>query len=292
MARTRKRLSLHCGSNYPGTPSALQGCVNDAQDLHAWSSAHGWDAGTPLLEPTDAEFIAAVSYHVAQLHYGDQLLLTNSGHGTTLAALTDAEPDGLDEALVFRTSTGRLTAVRDDTLAELFAPVPLGARVIFVSDTCFSGGLQRDVPLDRPAVYDDTDGDRLSSTVGRGAPRYLAPDQLDDLDVETQRQGLAARDLGLAVKPRPSRVALLSGCDADELSYDALWADGRWRGALTATLLDALSRSDDANANAGTSRRPSLRDLHGLVRLSLPSSRYPQSPRLDGSWWQRNRWTL
>ena len=292
MARTRQKLGLHVGSNYPRTNAALQGCINDATDLAAFAKARGYDSAL-LLEPTDRQYVAALRNAVSELRYADTLFHSVSGHGSTLAALRPGtgpgeEPDGQDECLVFAQEgqPGRMTVVRDDELADVFDAIPVGARVIFLSDVCFSGGLQ-DAREGGLAVR-STAGITSSQVSPNRAARYLPPDELN-LPQTVVAAAIRAQRTDLVVKPRPSRVALLSACDASEVAWDASWTDGRWRGAFTATLLQEM-QALEPSLRPGT--RPALRTVHEGVRRSLPSDRYPQTPRLDASWWQRNRWTL
>jgi metacaspase-1 len=73
----------------------------------------------------------------------------------------------------------------------------------------------------------------------------------------------------------PGRYAslLMAGCQDTEFSYDAYFND-RPNGAFTYVALRALKTLP---ATATYSR------WHQLIRRSLPSSQYPQSPNLFGS---------
>jgi len=63
---------------------------------------------------------------------------------------------------------------------------------------------------------------------------------------------------------------LLSGCDDDEYSYDA-YIGGKYNGAFTANAIPLLKTSD------------TYASFHTALRKVLPSSRYPQSPQLEGT---------
>jgi hypothetical protein len=71
---------------------------------------------------------------------------------------------------------------------------------------------------------------------------------------------------------------LLTGCNALEYSYDA-YINGRYNGAMTAKSI-ALIRND-----------PSMtyKTFHDKLRELLPTTRYPQSPQLEGSKENKNR---
>jgi hypothetical protein len=65
---------------------------------------------------------------------------------------------------------------------------------------------------------------------------------------------------------------LISGCNATEYSYDAV-IGGRRNGAMTALAIRIIRGN------------PSLTytEFHEKLRELLPSTRYPQSPQLEGS---------
>jgi hypothetical protein len=65
---------------------------------------------------------------------------------------------------------------------------------------------------------------------------------------------------------------LLTGCSDSELSYDA-YIDGRYNGAMSRYAINAIRANRDATFN----------DFYALLRQSLPSDDYPQTPQLEGT---------
>jgi len=279
--RTRTRTSLHLGLNYGGTTAELAGCATDARDWYEMVGELGYTP-TVVLEPSKAAMLGYLRQHVASLRYGDRLLVTYSGHGTWLPDTDGDEPDGRDEALVpadFQTS-GLLL---DDELLDVWAGVPFGARVVFVSDSCHSGSVTRFAALPSDVI-------RHAATVrdGYAAARYLPPAQvLQPFPGPELRRLERAAALPVAGKPRPSRVALLSGCADTEVSYDAVIA-GKARGAASWAYLLALRAEVEGNRPP-----PSLSTWHKLAARLLATSPYAaQHPQLSATRYQAARWTL
>jgi hypothetical protein len=111
---------------------------------------------------------------------------------------------------------------------------------------------------------------RLDSEAAASAPkpRYMPP--LDDID--------ALRTVLVPIRRRflypesDMQEVLITGCNATEYSYDAN-IDGRYNGAMTAMALRVI-RSEPGQT---------YREFHRKLRELLPSTRYPQSPQLEGS---------
>ncbi len=272
------RRSLHFGANYPGTSAELAGCVNDAED---WAlAAHGLGY-LPALhrEPTRETLLKQLTDAVTGLRYRDRLLVTYSGHGTWVPDRDGDEPDGRDEALVpvdYRTAG----LVLDDHLHAIWQQVPFGARVVFVSDSCHSGSVSRFMqPRATPVVAYGVHRDLNRA-------RFLSPIEVLPWGSDVVRIERAAA-LPVTGTPRPSRVALLSGCRDDEVSYDA-HIGGRPRGAASWAYLDALQ------VLAGSGRpSPSLRTWHAAAADIISRSPYSQQhPQLQASTWQQRTWTL
>jgi hypothetical protein len=114
---------------------------------------------------------------VSALRRGQTGVITYSGHGTWVPDLDGDEADRRDEAIcpVDLWDTGVVT---DDRLYEIFSERAYGAKLIFISDSCHSGSVNRMAgPLlyhvvDRKATADgewDVDNRPVRLV------RYLAP---------------------------------------------------------------------------------------------------------------------
>lgn len=247
-------------NDYPGTGSDLQGCVNDAHDWSEVLQQRGYQ--TELLLDSQATLAAMqrrMKALVSEANYGDSIVVTFSGHGTWVPDSSGDERDGRDEALCPHdiAENGVLT---DDDMYEIFTRRSRGVRLVFVSDSCHSGS------VNRLALFGD-------EAVGK--VRFLAPESyLSEEDLQIARN-VPARTL--RTLPLRSSALLLSGCADHEYSYDAR-IDGRFNGAFTHVALRVL---------ADLPQTATYRDWNREVRKYLPSQRYPQTPVLAGSYSQR-----
>lgn len=239
--------ALCAGSNYPTTYAELNGCVNDAKDWHAEAQARGY-ASTLLLEPRRDEFLAHLEEKVGQLRWRDRLIVTVSGHGTTIASRT--ELDGTDEALVM----GDLNLITDKELAAIFRRRAYGSRITFLPDTCYSGGVNRAHGAPR---------NRADAAI----PRYLPP-------VAVVNGPELRRTFDATKSPRTlSRAGIIhvAACAENEVAYDA-FIGGRWRGAFTASALATLTQAHRHE---------------DWIQTITAHIRHPQTPQLDASLYQR-----
>ena len=129
---------------------ALKGAVNDAQDM-ARVLARLVDGKQRVLinaEATRAAFLEAWSDILAATRQGDVILLHFSGHGLRDTDDNSDEADGYDEFFLFQPfgedGAAFQEKLRDDELAVLFKQAKAReVTVLFVADTCYSGGLTR-----------------------------------------------------------------------------------------------------------------------------------------------------
>jgi len=261
------KYSLVIGINdYPGTGSDLSGCVNDANDWAAELQRRGFDTVGLIDEvATKANIVRAMGDLVQQLEYRDVGVITFSGHGTWYPDQDGDEKDRRDEAIcphdIFRGHP-----ILDDELFEIFSQRTHGARLVFISDSCHSGTLQR---FASPLQED------LRKV------RFLPP--LAWLDEDEYETRLAMEYASQAApRGRPRKTALvLAGCKDTEYSYDA-WFGGRPNGAFTYVALAALKKLP---------AEATFAEWHRQIRAMLPSMDYPQTPQLDGTTAQK-RWPL
>lgn len=266
--------ALCIGINAYGHGSDLSGCVNDAMDWKAELAGRGANVAHMLdAEATGANMLGAMRVLVGSLKYGETGVITYSGHGTYVPDRDGDEVDRRDEALcpVDLWDNGVIT---DDTLYEIFSARAYGARLVFVSDSCHSGTVNRLAP---PLIPVDAE-DRPPRAV-----RFLPPGAWEDPNVLAPYRSVA-RVASLGVS-RTSAL-LLAGCRDFEYSYDAWFqdeADG-WRanGAFSAVALDVLK---------GLPEGATYQQWHAAIRTMLPSTDYPQTPMLTGTYDQRN-WKL
>lgn len=271
--RTKLKLSLHIGINYPGTDAQLSGCVNDAKDWAAAYAARGFSTAL-LLDgaATRDRMLAELRALTLRLHRGDVGVITYSGHGTWVPDNDGDESDGRDEAIcpVDLWDAGVIT---DDVLYEIFSARLAGAKLIFISDSCHSGTVDRFVSAAKH-------GDRP-----RSRARFLPPAQfLVERSLARAQRIAASKDN----KPRTSAL-LLAGCRDDQVSYDAWFREnGQWRarGAFSQAALAAL---DTVEALSVT---PTYRRWYRAITPNLlPNDEHDQQPQLQGSLTQKT-WKL
>lgn len=253
-----KRLALCVGLNYPRTPAALSGCVNDAEDWKGVLDDRGYAADV-FTEPTKAELVDALRSMLSKARFGDRVVLTFSGHGTRVPDADGDEADGWDEALVCADyqNGGVLT---DDELHQIFGAVPYGVRRTVLSDSCYSASVTRFAPV-------------FAGKAGNLVPRSLP--QVAFMDGRQLEVAKALEDRAAPVNSPPRKgVVLISGCEDDKYSYDATFG-GRPNGAFTFHAIAALRGTYNVVG------------WHRAIRTRLPSADYPQAPQLTALKHQR-----
>jgi hypothetical protein len=245
-------------NKYPRADLELRGCVNDAT---AWADllVEHYDFARPDVKlitnakATKRNIIAALQDLLAGSTKGDVLVFTNSSHGTYVAD-TDGDESLYDEAICpYDCETDLIV---DDELRALFAGIPKGVRTYVISDSCHSGSVTREPPMETP---------------DRRRKRYIDP-------IAIGRRGLS--DVRRQARPRrESEIAeddmnelLLSGCRADQYSYDARFGR-RFHGAMTQTALETIAAAD---------YRLTWSQLHRELVPALEAAAYDQEPQLEG----------
>jgi hypothetical protein len=279
---TKRALTI--GINYPGTSAQLAGCVNDCRD---WAATLGGRGFTDVTILTDAQatrhaMLETMAALVGETGPDDLAVITYSGHGSWQVDRNGDEPDRRDEVLC-PVDYNRAGMISDDDLYRVFTSGHRWARVVFISDSCHSGSVNRlAAPLNRLTGKTVSNG-LLSVEDGVVVPqayrrvRFLPPgewlDNEDDLYAAASVQHTPARG-----RPRTSAL-LLAACQDTQVAYDA-WFKGRANGAYTYAALQALEE------NPAT-----YRDWQRGINARLPSVDFDQRPRLEGGAGQR-RWSV
>jgi hypothetical protein len=278
---TRRALTI--GVNYVGTSSQLAGCVNDAEDWLGVLGDRGFECAVLVDgDATRAHMLDEMASLIAETGPDDLAVITYSGHGSWRVDRDGDEPDRRDE-VICPVDYSRAGMIADDDLHKVFTSGHRWARVVFISDSCHSGSVNRLAgPLgDRttyyePGVINLKAGSEHRVSAYRAA-KFLPPaewiDNEDDLH-DARRVELAPT----RGKPRASAL-LMAACSDVEVAYDA-WFSGRANGAFTYAALDALKE------NPAT-----YRDWQQGIRSRLPSVDYQQTPQLTGGSGQR-RWNV
>jgi hypothetical protein len=245
---------------YPG--NELNGCVNDVSDMAEFLVSHcGFEESDIRLvtdrRATTKAILDRLKWLTSGAKPGDRLMFHYSGHGAQFP---------------FRDESGNVTrvdecicpvdfdwteehAIRDKQFQQLFAEVPAGVDFVWVSDSCFSGDLAREIlPLRRKEKAMPMPADiawRLRTADAKGIKRMGFEHVIANLS-----------------------AILVSGCSSHETSADAE-IDGRFNGALTYYFVQTLS--------APNGLTQTLEQAVVRTRAALRSNGYTQHPQLEGS---------
>lgn len=239
----------------------LRGCVNDARAIE--SAVKPLAATTRLLLDQDvsrAALLGAWQSMVAGAAEGDVLLVTYSGHGgQELGAGASHTADGLHDTFIlqaFDSSSPELNAERllDDEAQGLWKSVQGRNTVVFVADSCFSGGMTRSVDL------------RVESEITyRTVHRY---------DVEGDLSGSVAIPNETSGLELP-HVVFLSGAQYNECVPE-LRINGRYQGALSVAFAEALAGRADADRNGEITVAELSSYVLRSIRAISDSSQHPE----------------
>ncbi|EFJ51059.1 metacaspase type I [Volvox carteri f. nagariensis] len=148
---TRRRRAVLIGCSYPGTSSALNGCLNDVQCIQfCLQKRFGFSAEQivvlrddpgrhPDFTSTKANIYRAVQWLMMDQRYGDSLFFHFSGHGSQQYDRNGDEEDGYDETIC-PSDFKRAGQIVDDELNRLMVrPLMPGVTLHAVVDACHSG---------------------------------------------------------------------------------------------------------------------------------------------------------
>ena len=146
-------VSLHVGLNtvdpavYSGWDGRLVACENDARAMELLARRQGFETTTLLSRAaTHDAVVGGIEAAADRLWAGDTFLWTLSGHGTQLPDYNGDEAGVKDGDLSDESFCLYDGEIIDDELFSLWRGFRKGVRVVFVADTCHSGGGIRKVP--------------------------------------------------------------------------------------------------------------------------------------------------
>ena len=245
---------------YPG--NELNGCVNDVTDMADFLvSLCDFDESDIRLV-TDARattnaILDRLNWLINGAKAGDRIAFHYSGHGAQFPVRDDSgHVTRVDECICpVDFDWTEAHAIRDKQFNELFKQVPKGVEFTWVSDSCFSGDLARELlpPKRRLKVFP--------------MPADIAW-RMRTAETESMKVP------GFAHVIKDMAVVLVSGCSQRETSADAE-IHGRFNGALTYYFLQTLS--------APNGLTQTLAQAVARTRAALHQNGYAQHPQLEGS---------
>ncbi len=263
MAKKALCVGINSFENYPG--SALQGCVNDANDMEALLKK--WLGFSPgdIVKLTDAQATKEnIMKNLKQMVDGakqgkyNYLVFSLSSHGTQVPDTHGDEQDRADEAFCPHdlAAAGGVWdhkhIIIDDELHDLFIQLPENVLLEVYLDTCHSG-----------------DGLKALDLLPDRKPRWMPPPSYEAFQkvVGRRSRGLQGlfRDKGIV------HHILWAACRSDQTSADAHIAGG-WHGAFTYYFCKVMN--DTKN---GLPRK----DVLKRVRDALLAGHYNQVPQLE-----------
>jgi len=248
--------------NYPS--NALQGCVNDANDMEALIIKYMGFSKADIVKLTDSSatkenIIKNLKEMVEGAKAGkyDNLVFSMSSHGTQMPDTNGDEPDKSDEAFCPHDLAAKGNVwdpskiIIDDELHDLFVQLPENVNLEVYLDTCHSGtGLKAMEP----------NPDRQ--------PRYMPPPSIDAFE---SSKDMSPKGNQPMLNEAASNHILWAACKSDQTSADANIA-GNWHGAFTYYFNKAVN--DNQN-------KLSRDEILKLVVSDLKKGKYTQIPQLE-----------
>nr|GAT42971.1 predicted protein [Mycena chlorophos] len=287
---TGRRKALCIGINYFGQSAELRGCINDANNVRQFiCSQFGYrqedivmltdDSSDMRQIPTRDNILSAMQWLVQDAQPNDSLFFHYSGHGGQTKDLDGDEEDGEDE-VIYPVDFEQSGHIVDDLIHEIMVrPLPPGARLTAIFDSCHSGSV-----LDLPYLY-STEGKlkepNLAAEAGSGLKNAFVSYRSGDIGgalksafgvVKTATgSNRRAEEYTRATRTSPADVISWSGCKDSQTSADAIEA-GQATGAMSYAFITALSM------NPQQSYQQLLNSLRDILR-----NKYSQKPQLSSS---------
>lgn len=265
------KIALLVGINrYPTAP--LRGCVNDVRNMaNLLMTKFGFQPSDIfyLLDgaATTQAILAKLNEVVAKLSPGDTFIFDYSGHGAVTPTGRPDKPNGVSECICpVDFDWSRQHMIIDEQFVEIFSKIPQGCVFTWVSDSCHSGTLDREMATPEPWYK------RLWKYFFPpccGSRAFPVPHWMQDLIDDARGRGHAPRGMVNGILD----VGFVAGCRSDQTSADTQDPSGTPCGALTYYLVRKIQQSQPMP----------LRDLVAQVSLDLANDGYDQRPQAEGA---------
>lgn len=254
-------------NDYPGTESDLNYCVNDAEDMAKILTSRDYQVkilidGLATRNNIETEIIRLVDT-------SENFFITYSGHGSYVPDLSGDEADGVDECLCPHDVMSQGVII-DDWLHEVFSRMKQNQKGVMMSDSCHSGTLTKFMPPLKLILGQNIDSRKvLKLSRSFGLVKFLSPSVfLPRKEIEKIRVNYHR-----GKPPGRESILLMAGCQEHEYSYDG--SPEMPNGAYTYYAKQTYPLLPP---------RSTYYLWHHQIRGFLPSTIYPQTPNLFGTW--------
>ena len=264
-----KRALLVGINDYPDPTNRLNGCINDVDQVRNLLISFGGYSASSCAALTDAAATRdAIAHHLQAmttgLASGDRMVFFYSGHGCQMPEIDSAgNVIALHDAMCpydFDWTNER--AIRDVDFSRIFGNVAPGAKVSWISDSCFAGGYAK--------LFSHFLG-AFSTTIIKTIPP--PPEIQAQISAFLQRPKPQIMRFG-DVAQTLQRVSLLAACTAGQKSEDASWPGGNWEGVFTYFLADEYRNRGGATKSA--------QQIVADLKSSISRSGHGQTPEYHG----------
>ena len=206
----KKKNALLVGINYIGTPSELNGCINDVNSVKERITQKGFQNISILTDltsekPTKANILKEFTKLLSNAQAGDLLFFLYSGHGTYDLDKNGDENTLYDQLII----PCDFNAIVDDELKQIIQTnLKKNVTLFAMFDSCFSGSV-----LDLKYQYMDS----------------LNYDKFTENDKQLETNG---------------NVFMISGCSDYQTSTEGV-INNKATGAMTWSLMEALKQKDN-----------------------------------------------
>jgi metacaspase-1 len=248
--------------NYPS--NALQGCINDANDMEALLIKYMGYSPVDIVKLTDTtatkvNIMKSLKEMVEGAKAGkyDGIIFSMSSHGTQVPDTSGDEPDKVDEAFCPHDLATKGNVwdpdhiILDDELHDLFVQLPETVSLEVYLDTCHSGS-----------------GLKAIEMLQDRKPRFMPPPSLDAFQ---EVEGKISKGASSLTDEGKTQHILWSACKPEQTSADAN-IKGGWHGAFTYYFCKAVTSSQN---------KQSRDEILKKVTNDLEVGKYTQQPQLD-----------
>lgn len=289
---TGKRKALIIGINYINTKNQLNGCINDAHNIHDFLvRQHGYnpddivmltDDQTMMAKvPTRANMLRAMGWLVKNAQPNDSLFFHYSGHGGQVEDKDGDEEDGLDD-VIYPIDFESQGPIIDDEMHDIMVkPLAKGVRLTALFDSCHSGTVldlaytySTKGVIKEPSIWKDVGATGLQAAMAYASGnRQMLLTSLGSM-VTTVKNGMGNnvdREKVREIKFSPADIIMLSGSKDNQTSADSK-VNGLATGAMSYAFVKVMT----------TQPQQSYLSLLQNMRSEM-ATKYTQKPQLSAS---------